>query len=58
MELYSDDDAKRKKRKFHESISLDPIQNVKAATIVSTEGLPIASALPKGVDETRIADLI
>lgn len=55
MELYSDDDAKRKKRKFHESIPLAPNPDVKAAAIVSTEGLPITSALPKGVDETRIA---
>lgn len=28
---------------------------VKAAVIVSIEGLPIASDIPKGVDETRIA---
>ncbi|MFX1478041.1 MAG: roadblock/LC7 domain-containing protein [Promethearchaeota archaeon] len=28
---------------------------VEAATIVSIEGLPIASALPQGVDETRMA---
>ena len=28
---------------------------VKAVRIDSTEGLPIGSALPKGVDETRIA---
>jgi predicted regulator of Ras-like GTPase activity (Roadblock/LC7/MglB family) len=34
---------------------LDAIPEVKAAVIVSTEGLPLASALPKGVDETRIA---
>ncbi len=31
------------------------IPEVKAAAIVSVEGLPIASALPQGVDETRIA---
>lgn len=31
------------------------IPEVKAASIVSTEGLPIASALPQGVDETRIS---
>ncbi|TFF95595.1 MAG: hypothetical protein EU547_07365 [Promethearchaeota archaeon] len=28
---------------------------VKSTAIVSVEGLPIASALPQGVDETRIA---
>lgn len=31
------------------------IPEVKAASIVSVEGLPIASALPQDVDETRIA---
>jgi len=34
---------------------LSSIPEVKAASIVSVEGLPIASALPQGVDETRIA---
>ena len=34
---------------------LAAIPEVKAAAIVSVEGLPIASALPHGVDETRIA---
>ena len=34
---------------------LSAIPEVKAAAIVSAEGLPIASALPQGVDETRIA---
>ncbi len=34
---------------------LNAIPEVKAAAIVSAEGLPIASALPQGVDETRIA---
>ena len=33
---------------------LGAIPEVKAAAIVSAEGLPIASALPQGVDETRI----
>ena len=28
---------------------------VKSVAIVSTEGLSIASALPQGVDETRVA---
>ncbi len=34
---------------------LAAIPEVKAASIVSVEGLPIASALPQDVDETRIA---
>jgi len=34
---------------------LAAIPEVKAAVIVSAEGLPIASALPRDVDETRIA---
>jgi len=34
---------------------LAAIPEVKAAAIVSAEGLPIASALPQGVDETKIA---
>ena len=34
---------------------LSAIPEVRAAAIVSAEGLPIASALPQGVDETRIA---
>jgi len=34
---------------------LAAIPEVKSAAIVSVEGLPIASALPQGVDETRIA---
>jgi len=34
---------------------LAAIPEVRAAAIVSVEGLPIASALPQGVDETRIA---
>jgi predicted regulator of Ras-like GTPase activity (Roadblock/LC7/MglB family) len=33
---------------------LAAIPEVRAAAIVSAEGLPIASALPQGVDETRI----
>lgn len=33
---------------------LGAIPEVKAAAIVSAEGLPIASALPQGVDKTRI----
>ncbi|MHA1732230.1 MAG: roadblock/LC7 domain-containing protein [Promethearchaeota archaeon] len=34
---------------------LASIPEVKAASIVSVEGLPIASALPRSVDETRVA---
>jgi predicted regulator of Ras-like GTPase activity (Roadblock/LC7/MglB family) len=34
---------------------LAAIPEVKSAAIVSAEGLPIASALPRDVDETRIA---
>jgi predicted regulator of Ras-like GTPase activity (Roadblock/LC7/MglB family) len=34
---------------------LASIPEVKAACIVSVEGLPIASALPRNVDETRVA---
>ena len=37
---------------------LSAIPEVKAAAIVSAEGLPIASALPQGVDETRIAAIL
>ncbi len=55
MDPYAADKAKRRKRKFFGSIPLDPIPDVDAVAIVSTEGLPIASALPQGVDEKRIA---
>ncbi|MHA2185277.1 MAG: roadblock/LC7 domain-containing protein [Promethearchaeota archaeon] len=34
---------------------LSATPEVRAAAIVSTEGLPIASALPQGVDETKVA---
>jgi len=34
---------------------LSAIPEVKAAAIVSVEGLPIASALPQGIDETKIS---
>ena len=34
---------------------LGAIPEVKAAAIVSAEGLPIASALPQGVDDTKLA---
>jgi predicted regulator of Ras-like GTPase activity (Roadblock/LC7/MglB family) len=34
---------------------ISSIPEVKSAAIVSVEGLPIASALPRNVDETRVA---
>ncbi|MHA1730141.1 MAG: roadblock/LC7 domain-containing protein [Promethearchaeota archaeon] len=34
---------------------LASISEIKGAAIVSVEGLPIASALPAGIDETRIS---
>ena len=57
MEPYSSDDIKRKKRKNGYGLNklLGAIPEVTSAAIVSAEGLPIASALPQGVDETKIA---
>ena len=57
MEPYSSDDIKRKKRKNGYGLNklLGAIPEVTSAAIVSAEGLPIASALPQGVDEMRIA---
>jgi hypothetical protein len=57
MEPYSSDDIKRKKRKNSNILNklLGAIPEVKSAAIVSAEGLPIASALPQGVDEIKIA---
>ena len=37
---------------------LTAIPELKAATIVSTEGKPITSALPQGVDETRFSSML
>lgn len=37
---------------------LASVPEVKAVLILSVEGLPIASALPEGVDETRISAII
>ncbi|MHA1479330.1 MAG: roadblock/LC7 domain-containing protein [Promethearchaeota archaeon] len=56
-EPYSSDDIKRKKRKNDYGLNklLGAIPEVTSAAIVSAEGLPIASALPQGVDETKIA---
>lgn len=56
MEPYIADDIKRRKKRDGESLEkLLPTPGVKAAIICSPEGLPIASALPQGVDEARIA---
>jgi len=57
MEPYSSDDIERKKRKNGYGLNslLGTIPEIKSAAIVSAEGLPIASALPIGVDETKIA---
>jgi predicted regulator of Ras-like GTPase activity (Roadblock/LC7/MglB family) len=57
MEPYSSDHIKRKKRKNGHGLDrlLGAIPEVTSAAIVSTEGLPITSALPQGIDETRIA---
>jgi len=57
MEPYSSDDIKRKKRKNSHGLDrlLGAIPEVTSAAIVSTEGLPITSALPQGIDETRTA---
>ena len=57
MEPYSSDDIKRKKN-FGLNSLLGAIPEIKSAAIVSAEGLPIASALPQGVDETKIAAMI
>ncbi|MFX0075725.1 MAG: GTP-binding protein [Candidatus Hermodarchaeota archaeon] len=57
MEPYSSDDVKRKKRKndpFSNKF-LEHLPEVTAAVILTPEGLPIASMLPQGVDETKIA---
>ena len=57
MEPYSSDDIKRKKRKISHRWGrlLGTIPEVTSVLILSTEGLPIASVLPQGIDETRIA---
>lgn len=52
MEPYADDDAKRKRRKRY---NLGSIPDVKGSLITTIDGLPIASVLPQGVDEIRIA---
>ncbi len=52
MDPYSADSTKRMRRKYYRS-PLDP--NVRVLAIFSVEGLPIASVLPRGVDETRLA---
>ena len=57
MEPYSSDDIKRKKRKNGDILKklLGAFPEEISAAIVSAEGFPIASTLPQGVDETRIA---
>ena len=57
MEPYSSDDIERKKRKNGYGLNelRGALPEVTSAAIVSAEGLPIASALPIGVDETKIA---
>ncbi|MFX0075727.1 MAG: roadblock/LC7 domain-containing protein [Candidatus Hermodarchaeota archaeon] len=57
MEPYNSDDIKRKKRKSDHLLKklLGAVPEVKAALIISIEGLPIASALPVGVNETKVA---
>ena len=57
MKPYSSDGIKRKKRRNSSILNklLGAIPEVKSAAIVSAEGLPIASALPQGIDETKIA---
>ena len=58
MEPYSSDDIKRKRRKnpFDKPTGTD--SEGAFAIIVSTEGFLIASKLPQGIDETRIATMI
>ena len=57
MEPYSSDDIKRKKRKNGYGLDklLGAIPEVTSALIVSTEGRPIAYALPQDTDETKMA---
>ena len=57
MEPYSNDDIKRKKRKYGYILNrlLGAAPEIISAAIVSAEGFPIASTLPQGVDEARIA---
>lgn len=53
MDTYSADSAKRKERKFFRAPApLDP--NIRVVAIFSVDGLPIASVLSQGVDETRV----
>lgn len=55
MEPYSSDDIKRKRRKKHLEKIIGAIPEGTFALIASVEGLPIASTLPRGFNETRIA---
>lgn len=51
MEPYSSDDIKRKKRKNNNFLNkfLGAVPEITSALIVSTEGFPIAYALPQDV---------
>ena len=57
MEPYSSDDIKRKKRRNSNILNnlLGAIPGLTSVFIVSSEGFPIAYALPQGVDEAKIA---
>ena len=55
MEPYSIDDIKRQRRKKHLEKVIGAIPRGTFALIASTEGLPIASTLTQGLNETRIA---
>jgi predicted regulator of Ras-like GTPase activity (Roadblock/LC7/MglB family) len=56
MDPMAGTDFKRRKRKdFSGFGNIFNIPEIKAAMIVTIQGIPIASALPKGMDETRIA---
>ena len=55
MEPYSSDDIRRKRRKKHLEKLIGAIPEGTFALIVSAEGLPIASTLPQGFNETKIA---
>jgi len=57
MEPYSSDDIKRKRRKNHFEKPTGTDSERAFAIIVSPEGFLIASRLPEGIDETRIASL-
>ncbi len=53
MDPIAGNDIKRERRRHFSDLSNIP--EIMAISIISKEGLPIASALPQGLDETRIA---